>query len=175
VRFRWVTVALVVTESTPRVAVTPVACITTESTSRNSKRVFCLTLCSHPGYFGKKGQRHFHYQKNQYYKPTINLDKIWNLVPEDARKASTKDKAVVIDVVKSVSASLFNNNLAGLLQGSRSRRPPQDPLRRESPRVLQDCRAQNQGGWRCLPTRVNQSSPPGLSVETLRADVKVCL
>ena len=46
-------------------------------------------------------------QKNQYYKPTINLDKIWNLVPEDARKASTKDKAVVIDVVKSVSALSF--------------------------------------------------------------------
>ena len=136
-RFRWVTVALVVTESTPRVAVTPVACITTESTSRNSKRVFCLTLCSHPGYFGKKGQRHFHYQKNQYYKPTINLDKIWNLVPEDARKASTKDKAVVIDVVKAVS-SLFNNKLVGLLQGSRSRPALQGPLRRESSRVLQD-------------------------------------
>merc|ERR1712166_1264787 len=33
----------------------------------------------HPGYFGKKGQRHFHLQKNQYYKPTVNLDKIWNL------------------------------------------------------------------------------------------------
>ena len=141
-RFRWVTVALVVTESTPRVAVTPVACITTESTSRNSKRVFCLTLCSHPGYFGKKGQRHFHYQKNQYYKPTINLDKIWNLVPEDARKASTKDKAVVIDVVKAVS-SLFNNKLVGFLQGSRSRWPPQNPLHRESSRILQDCREKN--------------------------------
>merc|ERR1712195_295810 len=55
----------------------------------------------HPGYFGKKGQRHFHLQKNQYYKPTVNLDKIWNLVPEDARKASTAAKAVVIDVCKS--------------------------------------------------------------------------
>jgi large subunit ribosomal protein L27Ae len=55
----------------------------------------------HPGYFGKKGQRHFHLQRNQYYKPTLNLDKLWNLVPEDARKKSTKDKAVVIDVVKS--------------------------------------------------------------------------
>jgi len=37
------------------------------------------------------------------HKPTINLEKIWNLVSEEARKASTKDKAVVIDVVKSVS------------------------------------------------------------------------
>jgi large subunit ribosomal protein L27Ae len=60
---------------------------------------------SHPGYFGKKGQRHFHLQRNQYFKPTINLDKLWTLVPEEARKASTAEKAVVIDVVKSVSHS----------------------------------------------------------------------
>lgn len=62
-----------------------------------------LIVVSHPGYFGKKGQRHFHLQKNQYHKPTVNLDKLWTLVPEEARKASTKDKAVVIDVCKSVS------------------------------------------------------------------------
>jgi len=55
----------------------------------------------HPGYFGKKGQRHFHLQRNQYFKPTVNLDKIWTLVPEEARKASTAAKAVVIDVTKS--------------------------------------------------------------------------
>merc|ERR1712156_273299 len=35
----------------------------------------------HPGYFGKKGQRHFHYKKNQYFCPTVNLDKLWTLVP----------------------------------------------------------------------------------------------
>ena len=62
-----------------------------------------LTVFSHPGYFGKKGQRHFHLQRNQQFLPTINLNKIWTLVPEDARKASTAAKAVVIDVVKSVS------------------------------------------------------------------------
>jgi len=38
------------------------------------------------------------------------LDKLWTLVPEEARKASTADKAVVIDVVKSVRVSLINNN-----------------------------------------------------------------
>jgi len=63
-------------------------------------------LCSHPGYFGKKGQRHFHYKKNQYFKPTINLDKLWTLVSEEARNNSTKDKAVVIDVTKAVSLPL---------------------------------------------------------------------
>ena len=101
----WVLVVSVATESIPQAEVTPVVCITTESTSRNSKHaLFALIVrVSHPGYFGKKGQRYFHLQPNQMHKPTINLEKIWNLVPEEARKASTKNKAVVIDVVKSVS------------------------------------------------------------------------
>ena len=62
-----------------------------------------MFLCSHPGYFGKKGQRHFHLKRNQYYRPTINLDKIWTLVSEESRKASTAAKAVIIDVTKAVS------------------------------------------------------------------------
>ncbi len=103
-RSPWVTVESEDTESIPVVAVTLVACTITGSTSRNSKHsLLTYSLFSHPGYFGKKGQRHFHLQRNQYFKPTINLDKLWTLVPEDARKASTADKAVVIDVVKSVS------------------------------------------------------------------------
>lgn len=51
--------------------------------------------------------RHFHLQRNQYFKPTINLNKLWNLVPKDT--PSSKDHAVVIDVVKAVSG-VFNNN-----------------------------------------------------------------
>jgi large subunit ribosomal protein L27Ae len=61
---------------------------------------------SHPNYFGKKGQRHFHYKKNQYFKPTINLDKLWTLVSEEARHKSTATTPVVIDVTKAVSLSL---------------------------------------------------------------------
>jgi len=100
------------TESIPVVVVTLVACTITGLTSRNSKRaLFPNNLFSHPGYFGKKGQRHFHLQRNQYFKPTVNLDKLWTLVPEEARKTSTADKAVVIDVVKSVRVSFINNNL----------------------------------------------------------------
>merc|ERR1711939_16429 len=55
----------------------------------------------HPGYFGKKGIRQFRMKKNQDYTPTINLEKLWTLVPEEARKNSTSNKAAVIDVVKS--------------------------------------------------------------------------
>ena len=54
----------------------------------------------HPGYYGKKGQRHFHYKRNQYFMPTVNLDKLWTLVSEETRKASTESKAAVIDVTK---------------------------------------------------------------------------
>ena len=42
---------------------------------------------------------------NQFYTPTINLEKLWTLVPEEARKNSTQNKAAVIDVVKSVSTA----------------------------------------------------------------------
>merc|ERR1712087_969843 len=60
-----------------------------------------LFIKNHPGYFGKKGQRHFHLCRNQYHTPTVNLDKLWSLVPEESRKQSTESKAAVIDVVKS--------------------------------------------------------------------------
>merc|ERR1712000_357435 len=30
----------------------------------------------HPGYFGKVGMRYFHKQKNHFWKPVINLDKV---------------------------------------------------------------------------------------------------
>lgn len=38
--------------------------------------------------------RNFHVRKNQYYSPTINLDKLWTLVSEQTRKkyAEVKDK-----------------------------------------------------------------------------------
>lgn len=56
----------------------------------------------HPGYFGKVGMRHFHLLKNQTYCPVINLDQIWSLVPEEARKqiADMKDKLPVVDLTQ---------------------------------------------------------------------------
>ena len=54
---------------------------------------------SHPGYFGKVGMRYFHKQKNKYFCPTINVEKLWTLVSTEARESSTKAKACVIDCV----------------------------------------------------------------------------
>ena len=39
----------------------------------------------HPGYFGKKGIRHFAMQRNRMHSPTINLDKVWTLLTENSR------------------------------------------------------------------------------------------
>jgi len=60
----------------------------------------------HPGYFGKIGMRHLHYQRNQYHEPSLNIDSLWSLVSEVTRKQS-KDAAAkpgskipVIDVTR---------------------------------------------------------------------------
>ncbi|XP_067013525.1 large ribosomal subunit protein uL15 [Anabrus simplex] len=57
----------------------------------------------HPGYFGKLGMRNYHLRRNTKWCPTINLDKLWTLVSEQARvkyKNHPENKAPVIDVVK---------------------------------------------------------------------------
>ncbi|GFH12979.1 60S ribosomal protein L27a [Haematococcus lacustris] len=46
--------------------------------------------------------RHFHLQKNKYFNPIINLDKLWSLAGEQVRTDAASDKSVaaVIDVTK---------------------------------------------------------------------------
>ncbi|KAF2859526.1 putative 60S ribosomal protein L27a [Piedraia hortae CBS 480.64] len=58
----------------------------------------------HPGYFGKVGMRHFHKLGNHYWKPVINLDKLWSLVPLEQRekylaKGASGDTAPVLDLL----------------------------------------------------------------------------
>ena len=54
----------------------------------------------HPGYFGKVGMRYFHKLGNPFHCPTINVEKLWTLVSEEARTKYPKGKAVVIDCVR---------------------------------------------------------------------------
>lgn len=54
-----------------------------------------LTQLLHPGYFGKVGMRHFHLTRNQHWKPVLNLDKLWTLVPEEQRKGLTASSTEV--------------------------------------------------------------------------------
>merc|ERR1711864_33641 len=57
----------------------------------------------HPGYFGKVGMRYSHLTRNQYWKPTITLDKLWSLVPEETRdeyvSGKETDTAPVLDLL----------------------------------------------------------------------------
>jgi len=57
----------------------------------------------HPGYFGKVGMRNFHLQRNHAWKPVVNLDKIWSLVPAESRdkylNKQAGDVAPVIDLL----------------------------------------------------------------------------
>jgi len=58
----------------------------------------------HPGYFGKVGMRTFHKKRNLDFCPTINIDRLWSLVPKEMYDAAkdNKDsgKAPMIDVTK---------------------------------------------------------------------------
>lgn len=55
----------------------------------------------HPGYFGKVGMRRFHLLRNQQWKPEINVDKLWALIPTELREkhlSGSSDTAPVIDL-----------------------------------------------------------------------------
>lgn len=57
----------------------------------------------HPGYFGKLGMRYYRKQPNHFWKPVLNLDKLWTLLSEEKRehylKSSSKSAAPVIDTL----------------------------------------------------------------------------
>merc|ERR1712087_1057658 len=56
----------------------------------------------HPGYFGKVGMRNFHLIKHGKVVPTINVERLWSLIPEEKREElkAASGKAPVLDVLK---------------------------------------------------------------------------
>jgi len=56
----------------------------------------------HPGYFGKVGMRHFHLTRNAKWCPTVNVDKLWSLVPAEQKKDLTANSELVpvVDTLK---------------------------------------------------------------------------
>ena len=54
----------------------------------------------HPGYFGKVGMRYFHRLRNKFHCPTVNVERLWSMVPADkaAEAAAAPGKAPVVDV-----------------------------------------------------------------------------
>jgi len=58
----------------------------------------------HPGYFGKVGMRSFHKKGNIDFCPTLNIDRLWSLVPKEmydaAKDGKDKGTAPMIDITK---------------------------------------------------------------------------
>jgi hypothetical protein len=70
----------------------------------------------HPGYFGKVGMRRFHLTRNQNWRPTINVDKLWSLVPEEQKKGLTEHSEIVpvIDTLNFGYGKVLGNGLSVL-------------------------------------------------------------
>jgi hypothetical protein len=63
-------------------------------------------IIDHPGYFGKVGMRYFHERK--VWKSTLNLDKLWTIVPDEVREkflGKQNETAPVIDTLALVMNS----------------------------------------------------------------------
>ena len=43
--------------------------------------------------------RHFHLTRNSYYRPVVNVDKLWSLVSAEHKEASSADSVPVIDTL----------------------------------------------------------------------------
>ncbi|KAL0225272.1 hypothetical protein RCL1_003184 [Eukaryota sp. TZLM3-RCL] len=66
----------------------------------------------HPGYFGKVGMRTLHLKKHLYYCPTINVDKLWSLVPEEIRESTSSGSEVpVIDCTQAGYFKVLGNGI----------------------------------------------------------------
>jgi hypothetical protein len=63
---------------------------------------FCL-LSSHPGHFGKIGQRRLHFRANKVFKPTANIANVWPLALQSgiSLEARTDGKVPVLDLNRS--------------------------------------------------------------------------
>ncbi|KAL0226421.1 hypothetical protein P9112_013745, partial [Eukaryota sp. TZLM1-RC] len=54
----------------------------------------------HPGFYCKNGMRQFRTLKNRDFCETINVEKLWSLVPEEIREAATSEQVPIIDCAK---------------------------------------------------------------------------
>jgi ribosomal protein L15 len=55
--------------------------------------------------------RHFHLTRNKHWRPTINVDKLWSLVPEEEKKDLNEDSEIVpvIDTLRHGYGKVLGN------------------------------------------------------------------
>jgi ribosomal protein L15 len=74
-------------------------------------REYVADVKSNTSYFGKVGMRHFHLMRNLYWRPIINVDKLWSLVPAEEKKNLSADSKVVpvVDTLRHGYAKVLGN------------------------------------------------------------------
>ncbi|KAJ2718802.1 60S ribosomal protein L28 [Coemansia sp. Benny D115] len=65
----------------------------------------------HPGYFGKVGMRYFHKTNNKFWRPAVNVNKLWSLVDDESRAKALENKelAPVVDLIRHGYAKVLGN------------------------------------------------------------------
>jgi len=53
--------------------------------------------------------RHFHLTRNRYWRPTINVDKLWSLVSEEEKKGGDSELVPVIDTLRHGYGKVLGN------------------------------------------------------------------
>jgi hypothetical protein len=106
----------------------------------------------HPGYFGKVGMRHFHLTRNATWKPTINIDKLWSLVPAAEREGHSAESDVVpvIDTLHHGYGKVLGNGrcvrmcyVMVVSSADMIMQPSSAPFHRQGTIRLQDCRVRD--------------------------------
>ncbi|KAK3041856.1 hypothetical protein RJ639_000372 [Escallonia herrerae] len=54
----------------------------------------------HPGYFGKVGMRYFHRLRNKFHCPVVNVERLWSMLPQEAKDKASPGNVPVIDVTQ---------------------------------------------------------------------------
>ena len=75
----------------------------------------------HPGYFGKVGMRFFHYKKNPYFRPTINVERLFSLL-------SAEDQARAVEEAGKGNAPVLDMNAHNVFKVLGKGRLPKVPL-----------------------------------------------
>ncbi|KAL2539573.1 60S ribosomal protein L27a-2 [Abeliophyllum distichum] len=75
----------------------------------------------HPGYFGKVGMRYFHKLRNKFFCPTVNIDKLWSLVPPEVKVQAQAQKGSAVPVIDVTHFGYFKVLGKGVL-------PPAQPV-----------------------------------------------
>jgi len=103
----------------------PQVCLRLSLLYTETDKILCLFRTNfdkyHPGYFGKVGMRRFHLTRNAQWNPTINVDKLWSLVPEEHKKDLKHDSQIVpvVNVLHHGYSKVLGNGRFVLTAGNR--------------------------------------------------------